>query len=805
MNRRRARKDARKFKDRPMPPADACATTALKALTTLDPTKLHGSTLVDGIVAGHRAISYLHARMQPWLAELLSPELIPTAEGLLRHGAAAHADHPETIRAAAARRTMAAAEVAAGLVVSHITGGNHLGRAAVLVQDLPATLAMLERGALDMYRAKMIAERALRLDNPDLIPAFEQRALALVPGRSPGQLEKLLDRIIIDLQPKAESDAEDRAYTARQTGRTDLEHAMSRFYADITTEAALMIENLIDMIARTLGDDRTLPQRRADVLVAIFDRLAHGETISVADILTIAADLTNNPDLINQTNTTCDGDSETNAADDAMSGAAEDDMTVTDTDAADAADTTSTGNDAADGEADAADPDAGSDGHPSADSTEQDADGATDATDTDVDSHRAAAEPAESDIDDSNTPSDSKNEGPNENTSTADGPADHNSDHSGATDTPTPGVNEPSTTDPNDMAADDSVDVTEDPASPDIDTETAMPSDTAESEPEPPDGPPPAHATDQSDTTVPDRSPEPETFTSADESEQPEPSPPADNATDQSDTTMPDDTNDTETPDTTADPDQPYGPLTLDEFIAAAVPSERRPHQGWKPIAPFACKCAVQPCEIKLHDRDGEPLINDPIATRKLDTRPATHLVLTMDLDTYTDLAQHPGHLKNYGSISPDLARTIAAQLASVQLVIIDPATGAPLGASDRTYTPGIALARKVRLLSPTCTWIGCSKPAERCDIDHHIPYNHDDPTAGGPTALWNTEPACRTHHRLKTLTGWRITHHPDRTATFTSPLGRDTYRAAPAITDPTEWANNRAADDEDLDEEPPF
>ncbi|MTD14872.1 DUF222 domain-containing protein [Nakamurella sp. YIM 132087] len=140
--------------------------------------------------------------MQPWLAELLSPELIPTAEGLLRHGAAAHADHPETLRAAAARRTMAAAEVAAGLVVSHITGGNHLGRATVLVQDLPNTLAMLERGALDMYRAKMIAERALRLDNPDLIPAFEQRALALVPGRSPGQLEKLLDRIIIDLHPR---------------------------------------------------------------------------------------------------------------------------------------------------------------------------------------------------------------------------------------------------------------------------------------------------------------------------------------------------------------------------------------------------------------------------------------------------------------------------------------------------------------------------------------------------------------------------------------------------------------------------
>ncbi|MTD14871.1 hypothetical protein GIS00_13070 [Nakamurella sp. YIM 132087] len=692
---------------------------------------------------------------------------------------------------------------------------------------------------------------------------------------------------------------------------------MSRFYADITTEAALMIENLIDMIARTLGDDRTLPQRRADVLVAIFDRLAHGETISVADILTVAADLTNNPDLIHQANTTCDGDS------DGETGSAENDVADTDTDAADTADNTPTDNDPADADTDAADTNVGNDREPSADSTKQDTDGDTDNADPEVDSNARTsakdagshpgntddvadgettvvdaeadaytdretttaetdnvghdstdddtAEPAQDPADKpagaGATPTAANEHGPTGNTRNTSDPAGQTGD---ANSTPHTGENDPSTTDPNEWAADDNADGTEDPASPDIDTETAVPSDTAVSEPEPPEGPPAARATDQSDTTVPDDLNDPDARADvpdppeplppadnatdqsdttvpddlndpdarADVPDPPEPSPPADDATDQSDTTVPDDLNDpatgpaepdppepspsadnaTDKSDTTVSddltdpdhPDQPYGPLTLDEFIAQAVPSERRPHQGWKPITPFVCKCKIQPCEIKLHDRDGEPLINDPIATRRLDTRPATHLVLTMDLDTYTDLAQHPGHLKNYGSISPDLARTIAAQLASVQLVIIDPATGAPLGASDRTYTPGIELARKVRLLSPTCSWIGCSKPAERCDIDHHIPYNHDDPTAGGPTALWNTEPACRTHHRLKTLTGWRITRHPDRTATFTSPLGRDTYRAAPAITDPTEWADNKAtdnqaADDELLDDEPPF
>lgn len=43
------------------------------------------------------------------------------------------------------------------------------------------------------------------------------------------------------------------------------------------------------------------------------------------------------------------------------------------------------------------------------------------------------------------------------------------------------------------------------------------------------------------------------------------------------------------------------------------------------------------------------------------------------------------------------------------------------------------------------CRVPGCAVPAERCDIDHHTPYE-----AGGPTGPNNLWVLCRRHHRLK-------------------------------------------------------
>jgi len=53
---------------------------------------------------------------------------------------------------------------------------------------------------------------------------------------------------------------------------------------------------------------------------------------------------------------------------------------------------------------------------------------------------------------------------------------------------------------------------------------------------------------------------------------------------------------------------------------------------------------------------------------------------------------------------------------------------------------------RQVTLRDHHCVFPSCTKPAERCDVDHVVPHGE-----GGPTCPCNTSPLCRGHHRFKT------------------------------------------------------
>jgi hypothetical protein len=62
--------------------------------------------------------------------------------------------------------------------------------------------------------------------------------------------------------------------------------------------------------------------------------------------------------------------------------------------------------------------------------------------------------------------------------------------------------------------------------------------------------------------------------------------------------------------------------------------------------------------------------------------------------------------------------------------------------------------------------------PADKCDIDHTVPY-----AAGGPTHPSNLKLECRFHHLLKTfwtgIGGWADKQLPDGTVQWRSPSGR--------------------------------
>ncbi|KWX67842.1 HNH endonuclease signature motif containing protein [Mycobacterium sp. NAZ190054] len=92
-------------------------------------------------------------------------------------------------------------------------------------------------------------------------------------------------------------------------------------------------------------------------------------------------------------------------------------------------------------------------------------------------------------------------------------------------------------------------------------------------------------------------------------------------------------------------------------------------------------------------------------------------------------------------------------------------------------YQPSAKLAAFIRSRDLFCRFPGCDVPAERCDIDHVVPYPY------GPTHASNMNCKCRSHHLMKTFwggpNGWRDEQLPDGTVIWTTPAGQ-TYTTTP-------------------------
>jgi hypothetical protein len=91
-------------------------------------------------------------------------------------------------------------------------------------------------------------------------------------------------------------------------------------------------------------------------------------------------------------------------------------------------------------------------------------------------------------------------------------------------------------------------------------------------------------------------------------------------------------------------------------------------------------------------------------------------------------------------------------------------------------YRPGRRLEHLIQVRQRTCSAPGCRRAAQRCDLDHTIPYDQ-----GGPTCPYNLAPLCRRHHRAKQAPGWHLAQDTPGVMTWTLPSGRSyTTRPAP-------------------------
>ncbi|WP_109686216.1 HNH endonuclease signature motif containing protein [Branchiibius hedensis] len=144
--------------------------------------------------------------------------------------------------------------------------------------------------------------------------------------------------------------------------------------------------------------------------------------------------------------------------------------------------------------------------------------------------------------------------------------------------------------------------------------------------------------------------------------------------------------------------------------------------------------------------------------------------------------AGHARHVAGIGDvflprvgIIPAAVITELTQLLGVKLTraLTDATTGTVIETADRSYRPGVRLARFVKTRDQHCRFPGCTRPATLSDIDHVTRY------PDGDTAAHNLQCLCRHHHRAKHEGGWHVTMTSQGICTWTSPAGH-TY-----VTDP--------------------
>jgi len=88
-------------------------------------------------------------------------------------------------------------------------------------------------------------------------------------------------------------------------------------------------------------------------------------------------------------------------------------------------------------------------------------------------------------------------------------------------------------------------------------------------------------------------------------------------------------------------------------------------------------------------------------------------------------------------------------------------------------YHPPDRLCNLVRARQRTCSFPGCRRPAQDCDLDHSVPWDQ-----GGRSCECNLSPLCRRHHRVKQAPGWQLTQDEPGVMVWRLPSGR-TYQTA--------------------------
>jgi hypothetical protein len=113
--------------------------------------------------------------------------------------------------------------------------------------------------------------------------------------------------------------------------------------------------------------------------------------------------------------------------------------------------------------------------------------------------------------------------------------------------------------------------------------------------------------------------------------------------------------------------------------------------------------------------------------------RPSIQVVVTAT--TLLGYDDQPADLAGYGAITAQHARELAADPTGTwRGLLTDPNTGHLLDAGTATYRPSQHLVDFLTARDDECVFPTCHQPAQRCEIEHCLPFD-----SGGPTAPTTT------------------------------------------------------------------
>ncbi|HEX3811828.1 MAG TPA: DUF222 domain-containing protein, partial [Mycobacteriales bacterium] len=143
-----------------------------------------------------------------------------------------------------------------------------LSLALRLTECLPATFAAWKAGDLDLRRVRVIADRTMVL-TPEQATVVESRILPKAAGKTTAQLQRLVDKAVIAVDPAAANARHEQARHDRHVALRPSQDGMSTLRAELSAEDAATLYATLSLIARTYPatDPRTMNQRRSDSLL----------------------------------------------------------------------------------------------------------------------------------------------------------------------------------------------------------------------------------------------------------------------------------------------------------------------------------------------------------------------------------------------------------------------------------------------------------------------------------------------------------------------------------------------------------